>query len=166
MGLVEQSCFLLRRDPASLLDADDPPEALRAHVLAIEAVRLQLEQALLLLRQEEAELSRRCELNGRRIALAEREIRRALAVESDEAAREAIHGKRELVEIERELAIQRAALAHRASAIEADARALADQSARARALRSSPAGRPAARLAEAPARIAPTGRLEEAASTT
>lgn len=111
MGLIEQSRYLMRRELSSFAESVDPAEALRDHILALEHTRLQLEQWLLRLRQAEADQSRRRRHNSQRIAARELEIRAALAREADEAARRAIQGKRELIEIERELAAEGKTLA-------------------------------------------------------
>ena len=75
MGLIEQTRYLLSLDVEAVAAASvhDPADALRLHILAIEAGRLQLDQALLRLRQVEADLARRRRYNASKVAQRERE---------------------------------------------------------------------------------------------
>lgn len=107
MGLIEQARYYGRRSLDGFLRQTQPGLALEAFILDLEQARLHLEQALLQMQLLEGDLERRRRHNDTRIAQREREIKGALARDADGNARRAIHGKRELIEIERELEAER-----------------------------------------------------------
>jgi hypothetical protein len=103
MGLIELARYYQQIELAGLLDSVEPLHALGQLILELERTRLRLACVLLRLKQLEEDLIQRGQHNERRIAQRERQIRQALASDADNQAQRSILGKRELIEIEREL---------------------------------------------------------------